>query len=269
MPQQLLHLPKCHQIQTLFTSKMLLPIVFVIGLVIGSFLNVCIYRIPRNEEIVYTPSHCMTCGKPVKWYDLFPVVSWLALGGKCRHCKTKLSKQYPIIELFNGAAYLGIFYYLGLSWQALAISFLFSTLLVITMIDLSHQIIPNKILIFLFLISLPYVIFISKSYVESIIGFFAASSFLYLVAVLSKGQMGGGDIKLMAVGGFIIGWKNILLSLMLGSIIGAIVGITLISTGVVKKKQLIPFGPYLASGIMIAAVFGDQLIHWYWSLFIL
>ncbi len=248
---------------------MLYIIVFVLGLVIGSFLNVCIYRIPRNEEIVYTPSHCMTCGRSVKWYDLFPVVSYLILGGKCRHCKTKLSKQYPIIELSNGAAYLGIFYYLGLTWEALAMSVLFSVLLVLSMIDISHQIIPNKILIFLFMLSLPYVLLISRTYVESIIGFFSASGLLYIIALLAKGQMGGGDIKLMAVCGFVLGWQNILLALMLGSIVGAVVGIFLLISGVVKKKQLIPFGPYLSIGIMIAALFGKEIISWYLDLFLL
>lgn len=245
---------------------MLYAIVFVFGLLIGSFLNVCIYRIPRKEDIVYTPSHCMNCGSRVKWYDLVPVLSYMILGGKCRNCKVKLSKQYPLIELSNGAAYLGIFYFLGFNYEAIMVSVLFSTLLVISMIDLKYQIIPDPISIFLMVVGIVYVGFFSKTYLDSLIGFFAVSGILFIAGIITGGNMGGGDIKLMAVCGFLLGWQNIIVALFVGSVIGSIVGLTLIVLKVNKKKQLIPFGPYLSAGIMIAALFGNQMIQWYLQL---
>ena len=244
-----------------------LLLVLLFGILIGSFLNVCIYRIPRKEDIVYTPSHCMSCGNQVKWYDLVPVFSWLALGGKCRYCKTKLSKQYPLIELSNGAAYMGIFYILGFTKEAVVTSILFSALLVVSMIDMKWKIIPNGINIFILVVGIIYVMVFSKTYLSSIIGFFAVSLILLLVNILTKGQMGMGDVKLMAVCGVIIGWQNIVLALMVGSIIGSIVGLILIGTKIKDKKELIPFGPYLSIGIMIAALWGKNIIDMYLNLF--
>ncbi len=241
-------------------------IVFIYGIIIGSFLNVCIYRIPLKQDIVYTSSHCMNCGTKVKWYDLIPVVSYLVLAGKCRTCKTKLSKQYPLIELLNGAAYLGIFHYLGLSYEAGMMCVLFSVLLVITLIDIRYKIIPNSILIFLMIIGIVYVVLVDQKFISSIIGFFAVSLILLIIAVISNGQMGGGDIKLMAVCGFIIGWQKILVALLIGSVFGSIIGVILIILKINKKKQQIPFGPYLSAGVFVAALFGTELIQWYLNL---
>jgi len=229
---------------------------------IGSFLNVCIYRIPRKEDIVFTPSHCMNCGSRVKWYDLVPVISFIILGGKCRKCRIKLSKQYPLIELLNGAAYTGIFYMLGFTWDAVMVSVLFSVLLVIAMIDFRHKIIPNAIVLFMFIVSIPYVVLVSKTYIDSIIGFFAVSGLFFIIMMIT-GSMGGGDVKLMAVSGFLLGWQKILVALMIGSIVGSIVGISLIVFNITKWKQRVPFGPYLCIGIFIAALFGNELIQWY------
>ncbi len=245
---------------------MILMFSIVYGIIIGSFLNVCIYRIPLKQDIVYTSSHCMNCGTKVKWYDLIPVVSYLVLAGKCRTCKTKLSKQYPLIELLNGAAYLGIFHYLGLSYEAGMMCVLFSVLLVITLIDIRYKIIPNSILIFLMIVGIVYVVLVDQKFISSIIGFFAVSLILFLIAVISNGQMGGGDIKLMAVCGFIIGWQKILVALLIGSVFGSIIGITLILLKINKKKQQIPFGPYLSTGVFVAALFGTELIQWYLNL---
>jgi leader peptidase (prepilin peptidase)/N-methyltransferase len=210
----------------------------------------------------------MTCGKQVKWYDLVPVFSWLALGGKCRHCKTKLSKQYPLIELSNGAAYLGIFYYLGFNYEAAMIAVLFSALLVVSMIDVKWYIIPNGIVVFLLVVGMVYVGLFSHTYLASFIGFFAVSIPLLLVNIISKGQMGMGDVKLMAVCGLIIGWQNILVALMIGSILGSVIGLTLIGLKINNRKEQIPFGPYLSIGVMIGALFGQTLIQMYLDLII-
>jgi len=235
------------------------------GTVIGSFLNVLIYRIPRKEEFVKTRSHCMNCGYQLRWYDLIPLFSWIQLGGKCRACKTKISIQYPAIELLNGAAYLGIYLYFGLSWWTILACLVFSILLVIFMIDLRHMIIPNGLVVALLVIGVIGTIY-SGDYVSNLIGFFSVSSLLLVVAIVSKGGMGMGDVKLMAASGLILGWQSNILALMLGAIVGSIIGIGLLGFGVINRKQPIPFGPFLTVGIMMAVLFGDRLIAWYLNL---
>lgn len=238
-------------------------LIFLLGTLIGSFLNVCIYRIPRKEDIVYTPSHCFNCSNPIKWYDLVPVVSYILLLGKCRHCKTKISLQYPIIELLNGAAYMGIFCIYGLSKETFIYSALFSILLVIALIDLKHFIIPNGLVIALTVLALINLALDYPNWLNYVIGFFCVSLILLGIAVITRGKMGGGDIKLMAAAGLLLGWQHILLALMLGSIIGAFIGIVLIATKVITRKQMIPFGPFLSLGIMLSVLFYEPLIFWY------
>lgn len=241
-------------------------LVFMLGLIIGSFLNVCIYRIPRKEDIVYTPSHCMSCGTRVKWYDLIPVISWMLLGGKCRHCKIKLSKQYPVIELSNGAAYLGVFYIYGLSHYSIMLMVLFSVLLVIGMIDYKDMIIPNALNIFIFITGLVYRVVFNLDPFDMLIGFFCMSTFLFLMGALYKGGMGFGDVKLMAVCGLLLGWKLIIVAVIVGSVIGSIIGLVLIGFKIINKKQMIPFGPFLAVGIFVSGLYGNQFIDMYFSL---
>lgn len=238
----------------------------ILGLLFGSFLNVCIYRIPRKEEIVYTPSHCFSCGHQLKWYDLFPVITYILLRGKCRYCQAKISIQYPIIELSNGAAYMGIFAIYGLSKETIIYSALFSILLVIGMIDYKHYIIPNGLVIALALLGIVHMFLDTQNTFRYIIGFFVASVILLLIAVVTRGKMGGGDIKLMAAAGLLLGWQKILLALLLGSVVGAVIGITLMLFKIIKREQMIPFGPFLAVGIMVSALFGESIISWYLSL---
>jgi leader peptidase (prepilin peptidase)/N-methyltransferase len=238
-----------------------------LGLLIGSFLNVCIYRIPRKEDIVYTPSHCFNCGSRVKWYDLIPVLSYILLGGKCRQCHEKISKQYPIIELSNGAAYMGIYWLYGISFQTVLVMALFSVLLVISIIDIRHSMIPNGLVLFIAIIAIIHLILNNDNIIQYIIGFFAVSGLLFLIAIITRGQMGGGDIKLMAVSGLFLGWQNIILALFIGSVIGSVIGLILIGLKVVKRKQRIPFGPFLAMGILISELFGTTIIQSYLDLF--
>ncbi len=237
-------------------------ILLLYGIVIGSFLNVLIYRIPRKEEFVKTRSHCMKCGYQLRWYDLLPLLSYIQLGGKCRSCKTKISMQYPLIELLNGAAYLGIYLLLGISWWTVVSCVVFSILLVIFMIDLRHMIIPNGLIIALLVISVLWTIY-DGHYLNHIIGFFSVSLLLLLIAVITKGGMGMGDVKLMAVAGLLLGWQQILLALMIGASIGSIIGIGLIGFKVIDRKKPIPFGPFLTIGIMSAMLFGEPIISWY------
>ncbi|PKM50794.1 MAG: prepilin peptidase [Firmicutes bacterium HGW-Firmicutes-7] len=244
---------------------MYLIIVFL-GILIGSFLNVCIYRIPRKEDIVYTPSHCFNCSHKLAWYDLIPVVTYVFLRGKCRYCQTNISIQYPIIELSNGAAYMGIFAIYGLSKETIIYCILFSILLVIGMIDFRHYIIPNGLVIALTVLASINLFFDIENYMSYLIGFFIVSALLLIIAIVTRGKMGGGDIKLMAVAGLLLGWEKILLALMLGSVVGAVIGLTLIALKIMKREQMIPFGPFLTLGIMVSALFGDAMIIWYLSL---
>lgn len=241
----------------------MLIISLFLGICIGSFLNVCIYRIPRKEDIVFTPSHCFNCGSKIKWYDLIPVISYIILKGKCRHCKENISIQYPIIELSNGAAYMGIYCIYGLSVEMVLYSALYSALLVISLIDYKHYIIPNGLVVFIGFLGIINLVFDYNNWMTYLIGFFAVSIFLFIIAVVTGGKMGGGDIKLMAVAGFLLGWQKIILALMIGSIVGAIIGLVLIRMKVIKREQQVPFGPFLAFGIMLAAILGSNIIQLY------
>lgn len=235
---------------------------FVYGLVIGSFLNVLIYRIPLKEEFVKTRSHCMNCGYQLRWYDLVPLFSYMSLGGKCRSCRTKISIQYPLIELLNGAAYLGIYLFLGFGWWTVVNCLVFSILLVIFFIDLRHMIIPNGLVVALLIVAIGWTLF-DGNYLQHIIGFFAVSVPLLLIGIISKGGMGMGDVKLMAVIGLLLGWQNVLVALMVGAMIGSVIGLTLIGLKIIKRKEPVPFGPFLAVGIQIAMLFGNDIISWY------
>ncbi|MDX1357859.1 MAG: prepilin peptidase [Clostridia bacterium] len=253
-----------------------LIVALIYGMVLGSFTNVCIYRIPEGTSLWSPPSTCPKCGYQLKWYDNIPVLSYLILGGKCRKCKTKISVQYPLVEAATGILVALIYLKLGLTPDVLFLSIILVILLSIAVIDYKTMIIPNGTVISLIVVGLlytiarlifPQVFAIPITWLEALIGFFAASVPLFLVAVLSKGGMGGGDIKLMAAAGIFLGWKGIILAMIVGSVIGAVVSLTLIALKRKKRKDLIPFGPFLCLGILVAAVLGPEIIQWYTGLF--
>ncbi|ABO49582.1 type 4 prepilin peptidase 1, Aspartic peptidase, MEROPS family A24A [Desulforamulus reducens MI-1] len=239
-------------------------LVLITGLVVGSFLNVCIYRIPQGETVVTTPSHCFACGTRLKPWDLVPLFSYLLLRGKCRYCRVKISVQYPLVELITGLLFLATIYYWGISWQALAMLVFFSVLMVTTVIDIHHQIIPDSVLLVGGLLGLPIIFFQSLDHLKwGLIGFFAAGLLLLLIALLSKGGMGGGDIKLAAVMGLYLGLKPVAIALFLSFLLGGAVGILLLATGIKGRKDPVPFGPFLAAGAIISAFLGERIIVWY------
>lgn len=241
-------------------------LVFLYGITIGSFLNVCIYRIPLKESIVFGRSHCIKCKENIKFYDLIPVFSYIALKGRCRFCKKKINIRYPIIELINGVLFIIAFLKFGLSFNMVYYSLLSSILLVIAVIDFEHEIIPDRLLITAFAFGIIYNIFFGD-YISVIIGFLAVSLVLYLIAILSKGGIGGGDIKMMAAFGFCLGWQKIVLALFLGSFVGSVAAIYMMAFKNYSGKTKIPFGPFLAIGIYISILYGSQLIGWYTNLF--
>lgn len=242
---------------------------FAFGLIIGSFLNVCIFRLPAGKSIVYPPSACTNCGKSIRWYDNIPVVSYLFLRGRCRTCGTHISIRYPLVELLAGGFALAICLHFGFSLAALIYLIFVAALLVITFIDIDHRIIPD-------VISLPGIpigfassfLLPSVTWLDSLLGVFLGGGSLLAIAwgyqlITGKDGMGGGDIKLLAMIGAFLGWQGVLFTIMASSFIGTAVGIVLMLRARKGMKLAIPFGPFLAIGATIYLFFGPQIIHWY------
>lgn len=245
--------------------------VFLFGVVIGSFLNVCIYRIPKEENIVKIRSHCMKCGYQLKWYDLIPLFSWLALRGKCRKCKEPISVQYPIIEALNGIGYVMVFCVNGFDTVngilvSILYSFMLSALLALSVIDWRTYEIPFGFNIFIFILGIVRLVLDYSNWLTYVIGFFAVSILLLLLFLVTNGRaIGGGDIKLMAAAGLLIGWKRIIFAFAVGCILGAVIHV--IRMKVSKADHVLAMGPYLSCGILIAALWGDSLMNWYFGMF--
>ncbi|MCJ7459114.1 MAG: prepilin peptidase [candidate division Zixibacteria bacterium] len=248
--------------------------VFIFGLAVGSFLNVCIYRLPLKKSIIFPASHCPKCGNKIRTYDNIPILSYILLRGKCRFCKERISLIYPAVELWSGLIFLSLYLWYGLSWEFASKLFLFTSLMVIFFIDLKHQLIPDVItlpgiaagLIFSLLSKSP-------SFLDSLIGIISGGGLFYLVAlagdkIFKKESMGGGDIKLAAMLGAFLGWQKILLVFFLASFLGALAGIIfLILSPKLRENRLIPFGPFLAIATAICIFFGNRLVELYLNLF--
>lgn len=245
-------------------TVLLYIIIFLYGIVIGSFLNVCIYRIPKQENIVKIRSHCMNCGYQLKWYDLVPLFSYLCLRGRCRSCKQKISVQYPLIELLNGALYCIVFAVYGISVEALLYALLASALITLSVIDFRTYEIPVGINIFILALGLIRIATDYTHWSDYVVGSLLVSGFLYLVHLVTRRRgIGGGDIKLMAASGLLLGWKQILLAFVMGCIIGSVIHIARMKIS--GQGHVLAFGPYLSIGILISALAGDQMIAWYLS----
>lgn len=249
----------------MFWSVLLYICIFLYGIVIGSFLNVCIYRIPMKQDIVKVRSHCMTCGYQLKWYDLVPLFSYLCLRGKCRKCGAKISPQYPLIEAANGLLYVLVFLIKGVNVDSLLYCLLFSALLALSIIDFRTYEIPVGFNYFIAILGLIKLVLNLRNWLNSLVGALCVSLFLLLLFIFSKGRaIGGGDIKLMAACGFMLGWQLIILAFCLGCIIGAITHV--IRMKVSKADHVLAMGPYLSIGVAIATLWGTNFLEWYISL---
>ncbi len=245
----------------------LFVMVGLLGIVIGSFLNVCIYRIPKKEDIAVERSHCMHCGHVLQWYELIPLFSFLIQGGKCRSCKKKISWQYPIVEALNGILWVVVVLVHGLQWETILFCLCASVLIVITVIDERTMEIPFGCNVFIAVLGVARVIIDYPHWYEYVIGFFTVSLFFLLIIWVTKGRgMGGGDVKLMAAAGLLLGWKAILLAMMLGCVLGSVIHICKMIFNK-KKEHVLAFGPYLCAGIYLTILFGEPIINWYLSLF--
>jgi leader peptidase (prepilin peptidase)/N-methyltransferase len=248
-------------------SLLLLPASFGLGLIVGSFLNVCIYRLPARKSIITPSSFCPHCQQPIRAYDNIPVLSFLILKGRCRHCGGTISWQYPMVEAVTGLLFMGLAYKWGFSGRALIYGLLVCALVVVTFIDLHHQLIPDKITLpgMALGLGLTFLSLLPVDWAQSLLGLALGGGILYLAALLSRGGMGGGDIKLAALIGVFLGWKKVLLTIFAGVSLGSLVGLGLILFRGKGRKDKIPFGPFLALGAIISIFWGREIIGWYLS----
>jgi leader peptidase (prepilin peptidase)/N-methyltransferase len=244
------------------------------GLALGSFANVCIYRIPRRKSIIHPPSSCPKCGRRIRFYDNIPLLSYLILRGKCRYCSYPIPLQYPLVELILGLLSLALFIRYGLSYQYVFFFLFTASLVVISFIDLQHQIIPD-------VLSLPGVVvgfgvsFLpgQVSWVDSLIGIVAGGGFLFLVAVVferltGKEGMGGGDVKLLAMLGAWMGWRSLPFVVLVSSLAGVFIGGGSLLLAGKGYRIRIPFGPFLSLGALVIFFFGPELTRWYFGFFL-
>jgi leader peptidase (prepilin peptidase) / N-methyltransferase len=235
------------------------------GLAIGSFLNVVAARVPRRTSIVSPASACMECGTPIEWRDNIPVLSWILLRGRCRHCSARISPLYPAVELATAILIAACVLAFGLSGQMVVASIFCAVLVAVTATDLTHRIIPNRIVLPAFVVILALQTAIEPSPVW-LLAALGASGFLFLAVVAYPAGMGMGDVKLALVMGAALG-KAVTVALMLGMLSAMIPAIYLLARhGSKARKMGIPFGPFLALGSVVALFFGDQIIDWYLTL---
>ncbi len=247
-------------------------VVGLVGALIGSFLNVCIHRLPLDESVAWPGSHCPDCSAPIVWYDNVPLLSYLWLRGRCRACKAPISWRYPLVEAANAAGYLALLWCFGAGWPTVFYALFFSALIVISGTDLSHKIIPN-------VVTLPGIVVgllgagtvLPVGLVNALLGILVGGGLLWLLAwvspyVFGKEGMGGGDVKLLGMVGAFLGWKPALLTIMVGSLLGSMVGISLIGLHIMKRDEYIPFGPFLALGALVALFFSHPILEWYQGL---
>jgi len=266
---------------------------FLLGLVIGSFLNVCILRIPADKSIVLPASSCPKCGKAIAPYDNIPVLSWLILGGKCRHCKAKISAMYPAVELLTGLLLLACYFAFGFTVDALKWAVFSALLVILTITDVRERILPDEVNFFGLGAGLLFSLFskpidgtalwlanrwfdfpppqMALSFADGVLGAIAGSGLLWLVAegyfrLRGREGMGLGDVKMMAAIGAFLGLKRTLMTVLAGSLLGSVIGICLIALTKKGRDYELPFGTFLGAGALLVLFFGTPALHWYQSL---
>ena len=248
------------------------PVLAVSGLAVGSFLNVCIHRLPRRESLAWPGSHCPRCGRRLRWYENIPVVSFVALGGRCRSCRAPISIRYPLVELATLAAF-GLQYW-AVGWQPLLVPrLIFScAMIVLFAIDLEHQILPNRITVPGIVAGLAFSVFLPPGWRSALLGIVVGGGLLWAIATgweLLRGieAMGFGDVKMLAMIGAFLGWKLVLVTFALSTVAGGLLGAGLLLAGRGKMTTALPFGTFLALGALASSLVGEQLFAWYLSLY--
>jgi leader peptidase (prepilin peptidase)/N-methyltransferase len=239
-----------------------------IGLAVGSFLNVCIYRLPRGESLSFPASHCTSCGRALDWYENVPVIGWLALRGRCRTCHAPIGAMYPIVEALTGVVFVTGYSIYDLTPILAARLLMACAMIVLFAIDLRHRILPNVITLPGIVVGFLFSLFLPPGWVSSLIGLVAGGGVLFAIGeayyrLRGVEGLGMGDVKMLAMIGAFLGWQLMLLTLVLASFAGSIVGVGLIAFGRGGMKAALPFGTFLAVGALIAAVAGQPLLDWY------
>ena len=249
-------------------TVLIVAIFALAGLVVGSFLNVCIYRLPKHESIVWPGSHCTACDRPLAWFENIPVASWLALRGRCRTCGKRISAVYPLVELTTGVVVAGGVLIYGLS-PLLFVRLAFAcALIVLFVIDLQHRILPNAITFPGIVAGFAASLFLPPGWLSSLIGIVAGGGILFAIAEAyyrwrGVEGLGMGDVKMLAMIGAVLGWPLMLLTLVFASFAGSVVGVGMIASGRGGMQAALPFGTFLAIGALVAAIAGDPILTWY------
>jgi len=238
------------------------------GLVIGSFLNVCIYRLPRDQSIVWPASRCTTCGREISWYENIPVVSYAILRGRCRTCGDRISLMYPLVEILTAAVFVAVYAAFGLSWL-LPIRLLFGcAMIVLLVIDLQHQILPNEITLPGIVVGLAASLIAEPGWRDALIGALAGGGLLSLVAwgyerIRHQEGLGFGDVKMLAMIGAFLGWKLMLLTLVGASLLGSLTAGVLMLAGRADWQSKLPLGTFLAIAAVPVSLVGNTVVNWY------
>lgn len=239
-------------------------VAFLFGSTIGSFANVCIHRLPWKQSLAFPPSHCPFCQELLRPWHNIPLLSYLALRGRCAFCNIVIPVRYPMIECLCGLLYIMLYNAFGLSLHSVILALLVTALVIVSFIDLDHKIIPDAITLTGIPLGILTSLVISPVSVwESVLGVILGGGLFFFIAVISSGGMGGGDIKLMATLGAFIGWQSILITIFLASCLGSMVGLALILIKKKNRKDVVPFGPFIALGALITIFYEQNLLSWY------
>ncbi|RDW16439.1 prepilin peptidase [Oceanobacillus arenosus] len=237
---------------------------FLFGITFGSFYNVVGLRSPKNETFVNDRSYCPSCKHQLSWYELIPVFSFFIQGGKCGHCKSKISNIYPTIELLTGFLFAFSFWKIGFEWEVITALLLISMLMIILVSDIKYMVIQNKVLVFFLpLLIIMRVVQPLEPWWSPIVGAIVIAVILAIIILVSRGGMGAGDMKLFAVLGIVLGVEKVLLAFFLSCLLGAVIGMLLMLFNIIKRRQPVPFGPYIVFAALIAYFYGDSMIDWY------
>lgn len=244
-------------------------IFFLLGVIFGSFFNVVGLRSPKNMTFIQYPSHCPHCNETLRWYELIPLLSFLWQQGTCKNCQARISPMYPVIELVTGILFVYSYFQIGFQIELITAFLFISLLVIITVSDVEYMLIPNKIILFFLpLLITSRIISPLTPWYDMIIGAVVGYTTIALIIVLSRGGMGAGDMKLFFILGIVLGWKEVLFTLFLASLLGACIGLILRSLQIVGRRQPIPFGPYIALAAIISYFHGDAFISAYLELII-
>ena len=254
------------------STPQLLALAAVLGLCIGSFLNVCIHRLPKGESLVRPPSRCPNCGYSLRWYHNLPVVSWVALRGRCAGCRAPISARYPAVELITAILWVFIVWLTPPGWLLASRLVLGTALIVLFMIDLEHHILPNSITLPGIVVGFAFSLVAPPGPFDAFLGIVVGGGVLYGIAlayylIRKEEGMGMGDVKMLAMIGAFLGWRAVLVTLVLSSFAGALVGVLMMATQRGSMRYALPFGTFLAIGALVAMLTGEPLIQWYMGFF--